>query len=372
MLYFVNSSVVRGRSGVCAAAWIALNLYVAAKCRSLRIAKNDPAISPMMKIWRHQRAATFLVACLQIVLYPLYICVVAVLWLFGYFFDYPDDGTEIVTPTTPQVPSAESDAKVSDSTGTLTFFAGLLTTQAAGLVVLLQGKAGLTFISALIYLAFELMPLAGIVITVLRKRLGTQLAYTPQAVSFARWVLLYGILLAIVLPILGATGNIPGQSSRIDYADPFIPSFPLAQRQTSLTLSHKNRFLDEWATAQLRGLAQVPEAHKQVVVVEQDGAFAADYKDIVTSFSFGEMVISGATHAYLISNAGSEENLPRYRRLRVLPADSGGHIAQHSVVINEPSRGDFLIMFLIVEARDGSELQLPADPSQLRFEWRAK
>ncbi len=238
-----------------------------------------------------------------------------------------------------------------DGTGIFTFLAGLLTTQAAGLVILAQGKSS-EFVSSylLVYIVFASLPLFGIVRS-LRLRCsndqGLQRGFDPQTISFGRWVLFFGLLLAVGLPILGAAGRIPGQDTRVEYTNEFVQFLPVQPDQAT-PKNISNEFAREFIHKHMDGFR--PKPNQRLLFVEQDGHFTENYKPFNTMIAFGNQVVAVDGEAYLMHIADEPISSPTYRLQRLLPKEHSD-IQRHVVEIIDANKNDVMLLFLVVEGR---------------------
>lgn len=264
------------------------------------------------------------------------------------------------------------DVKTPDANGfdghqSLAFFATLLTTQAAALVILAQGNTSeLRLKHYLIYFAFAVLPLAGIVAVVLRSATlqGNILTsiYNRATLTFGRWVLLYGLILTIGLPALGWWGWIPGQKTRVDFTDSFIRCLPAQFGETEKLQAHSDPTLDDWTNSISKGLEPPSESRKVLMVIEQDGSFTENFRRFPAWVTFTSNAVAKGGQAYLVRKAGASDITPSILVQRLLPNEESD-IQTHVIDIVNPDKGDFLMLFLIVGERSTNQAFPPGTNS---------
>lgn len=274
-------------------------------------------------------------------------------WLFGGGIEPKEPGT--------------------DGLRTLVFFATLLTSQAAALILVVQGDNELGRTGYLIYIAFALFLLAGIVIVVLRNFTTANdqrtSVYNRATIWFARWALVYGIVLAIGLPLLGKYGRIPGQTTKLDYTKTFVQCLPLQFGATDKLQGsdHIDPAIDEWITGLSKGLDPGPDSDKVLVIAEQDGSFTENYRRFPAWAMFAGNVVAQGGQAYLVRKPLVKDGGQFTVKLRLLP-DEQSDIQTHVIDIVDPEKDDFLVLFLIVGKRKEKLPLPPPDPAAYGFQ----
>jgi hypothetical protein len=266
-----------------------------------------------------------------------------------------------------------------DAFGPLLFLTAFATTQCAAFFVAVQGKdAEKILIPSILFWFFSTLTLWGIVLFLretVRENEIDRHAYTNGTIRFGRWALWVALVFAIGFPALGFFNMIPGQEKRVSFEANLVPSMQPRSAASFRELGdHRIDRVNEWARLIIKGLYNANDKSRDTLVIEQDGSFSDDVHTFVAWTAFGANAKTVGGKAFLVRGAVRPNDVPTYDELKMTP-DESDPVAKETIEIKQPNKGDFVVLFLTVEARktpSTAEPFPPPDVADYHFQLRVR
>lgn len=253
-----------------------------------------------------------------------------------------------------------------DANGLLTFLMGFAAVQGAGLIAVLQqqGAEGLGM-PLTIYLTLAVVTILCVII-ILREptdRDDARHAYSRGTIQFGRWALAVSILFTFALPSLAANNLLPGQERRINYTGTTVDCLSPREPTFNKLRIHDHPDVLVWAKRMAGGMhaSLGTQTTRRLIIIEQDGSFTDNFQTFNVSIYFGGDAKATGGSVYLVKNSTDHNDTPSYKTLKLLPLDNDPPLSRHVIEVAKPDEGDFMLLFLFVEAKSDQKAFPPED-----------
>jgi hypothetical protein len=193
------------------------------------------------------------------------------------------------------------------------------------------------------------------------------------SILYARWVLLCGIVVIVLLTMLARYNLLPGQPTRYDFEGELTATSQFASdfaRGTSADAPLKTRtqaVMDRWVKSLATAYSKT--AKTTLLVLRQNQPFKRDYFPVRADVTINGDFTIGDRFAFLVkedspplqlTGAFGDYYLPDYRQVPFEPAEKDGRLPSHRLRLPAPNAGEQLVVVLAVSANEGKELPLNA------------